>query len=394
MENLKQLLEDILNEKLTMIRISNSKNKDLVKKIEIKPVLIKETILFQESRYINTKIYHKNYVKDEMIKEVIRTMTEECKQLEADTLNQTSTVLVSKKGKVTIKKKKKTGGEACKVQDLSHNRQKKYILDPNKPIPFLKDLGVQTKDGKIVKGKYSKFRQINRYLEFVEDILPRLKEIDKKELTIIDFGCGKSYLTFALYYYLHELNGMPVKMIGLDLKEDVIKHCSLLAKQYHYDNLEFIHGDIAEFDKENEVDMVVTLHACDTATDFALAKAIYWNAKVIFSVPCCQHEVNGQITSEEWEPLFKYGLLKERMSALITDGIRANILEEQGYETQVMEFIDTDHTPKNILIRGVKVNKEDKRKVTNEEVEKKTSYRELVDALSLTPTLMKLTQDL
>lgn len=383
MENLKKLLEEILNENLVKIGISNSKNKEVVKKIEIKPVLIKGVLMYQESRFIDTKIYHKNYEKKDMVQEIIRTMTEECRQLEANTLSENCTVLVSKKQKVTIKKKKKTDVETCKVQDLFHNRQKKYILDPNKPLPFLIDLGVQTKEGKIVKGKNSKFRQINRYLEFVEDILPKLKEIDKEELTVIDFGCGKSYLTFALYYYLHELNNMSVKMIGLDLKEDVIANCSLLAKKYQYDNLEFIHGDIAEFDKENEVDMVVTLHACDTASDYALAKAICWNAKVIFSVPCCQHEVNRQMVSEDWEPIFKYGLLKERIAALVTDGIRANILEEQGYETQVMEFIDTDHTPKNILIRGVKTKKE-----------MNPNYRDLVKKLSLEPTLMKLTEDL
>ena len=383
MENLRKLLEEIVNENLIKIGISNSKNIEVVKKIEIKPVLIKDTLMYQESRFVDTKIYHKNFEKKDMVEQIVRTMIEECRQLEANTLSENCTVLVSKKQKVTIKRKKKIDGEACKVQDLSHNRQKKYILDPDKPIPFLIDLGVQTKEGKIVKSKYSKFRQINRYLEFVEDILPKLKEIDKDELTIIDFGCGKSYLTFALYYYLHELNGLSVKMIGLDLKEDVINHCSMLAGKYQYNQLEFIHGDIAEFERDNEVDMVVTLHACDIATDYALAKAIYWNAKVIFSVPCCQHEINSQITSNEWEPIFKYGLLKERIAALVTDGIRANILEEQGYETQVMEFIDTDHTPKNILIRAVKTKKE-----------LNPSYKELVKKLSLEPTLMKLTQDL
>lgn len=380
MENLKILLEEILNEKLYEIRISNSQNQELVKKIKIRPVLIKELLYFQESRYIGTKIYHKNHEKIEMRNEICRIMQEECKQLEGETLTEKFTVLVSKKNKVTIKRKKKNDGDMWVREDLSHNRQKEYILNPNNPLEFLIDLGVQTKDGKIVKGKQDKFRQINRYLEFVEDILPILKEIKKEKITIIDFGCGKSYLTFALYYYLHEMNHLEVKLIGLDLKDDIIKDCSKLANRYNYKDLYFIHGDIAQFEEENDVDMVVTLHACDTATDFALAKAMSWNAKVIFSVPCCQHEINKQIQSKEWEPIFKYGLLKERMAAIITDGIRANIMEEQGYETQVMEFIDIENTPKNILIRGIK--KENK---TN-----KSNYKELVRNLSIQPTLIDL----
>jgi SAM-dependent methyltransferase len=380
MEKLELLLEEILNDKLEEIIISNSRNQEVVKKIKIRPVLIKEEPYFQESRYVGTKIFHKNFYKEEMKKEVFRIMEKECKQFEAETSTETCTLLVSKKNKMTIKRKKKSGGDVCQIKDLSHNRQKKYILDQKKPLGFLIDLGVQTKDGNIVKGKYDKFRQMNRYLEFVEDILPRLQEIKKEKLTIIDFGCGKSYLTFALYYYLHEMQGLQVKLIGLDLKEDVINHCSNLAEKYKYTDLHFIQGDIAKFEGEHEVDMVVTLHACDIATDFALAKAMGWNAKIIFSVPCCQHEINRQIKAEEWEPIFKYGLLKERIAALITDGLRANIMEEQGYATQVMEFIDINNTPKNILIRGIK---KDNYKI-------KEDYKKLIEKLSLKPTLFEL----
>ncbi len=206
-------------------------------------------------------------------------------------------------------------------------------------------------DGSIVRAKYDKFRQINRFLEFIEDILPQLNKTN--EQTIIDFGCGKSYLTFAMYYYLKILKGYPIRIIGLDLKKDVIAHCNALAKQYGYDTLTFLCGDIADYTGVNQVDMVVTLHACDTATDYALAKAVNWNAKVILSVPCCQHELNKQIQCDALDPALQHGLIKERLSALFTDSIRAGHLEAYGYRTQILEFIDMEHTPKNILIRAV-----------------------------------------
>lgn len=226
------------------------------------------------------------------------------------------------------------------------------------PVPFLVDLGVQTPEGKIVSSRYDKFRQMNRFLEFIEDIVPELP--GDRELVMIDFGCGKSYLTFAMYYYLHELRGYDVRIIGLDLKAEVIADCQRLAEKYGYEKLNFLVGDIADYEGVSQVDLVVTLHACDTATDYALERAVRWGAKVILSVPCCQHELNGQINSELLAPVMKYGLLKERMAALITDGIRANLLEEAGYRVQVLEFIDMEHTPKNILLRAVKSGEEKK----------------------------------
>lgn len=260
------------------------------------------------------------------------------------------TVLASKKGTVTVKTKHCTASDAPKIT-LEHNRQKQYILKEGIPVPFLVDLGVMTADGKIIRLQYDKFRQINRFLELIEDILPELPR--NREIRILDFGCGKSYLTFAMYYYLHELKGYPIRVTGLDLKQDVIEHCSRLAAAYGYDNLEFLCGDIAYYDGCSHVDMVVTLHACDTATDYALAKAVGWGARVILSVPCCQHELNRQIENDLLSPVLHYGILKERMSALLTDGIRAQLLEEHGYRTQLLEFIDMEHTPKNLLIRAV-----------------------------------------
>ena len=209
--------------------------------------------------------------------------------------------------------------------------------------------------GSIVSSRYDKFRQINRFLEFIEDILPRLPK--DREITILDFGCGKSYLTFAMYYYLRELKGYEVQIVGLDLKEDVIRHCSRLVEEYGYEKLHFYKGNIADYEGVTSVDMVVTLHACDTATDYALAKAVEWGAQVILSVPCCQHELNRQIANQLLQPVLKYGILRERISALLTDGIRANLLEEAGYDTQILEFIDMEHTPKNLLIRAVHTGK-------------------------------------
>ena len=242
-------------------------------------------------------------------------------------------------------------------------------------MEFLVDLGVQAKDGKIIHAKYDKFRQINRFLEFVEDILPQLPK--DRTVTIVDFGCGKSYLTFAMYHYLKILKGYHVRIIGLDLKEDVIEQCKALAKKYRYGGLEFYVGDIAGYQGVSEVDMVVTLHACDTATDYALDKAVCWGAKVILSVPCCQHELNGQIKNEILAPVLQYGLIKERMAALLTDALRAQILESRGYQVQVLEFIDIEHTPKNILIRAVKKGG----------AKSTEGYQKIMDFLNVTPTL-------
>lgn len=354
MEQLKKLIEDSISEKLYQFIISNPSNKDGITKIKVRPIMLKEKLLFQVSEFIETKVLHENFIKQDLVEKIMNYMMKSFKQLEVETMDYQATVLISKKGKITIKKRQIIDKE--QKLDFSHNRIKRYILEENKPVDFLIDLGVQNKDGKIVKSKYDKFKQINRYLEFIQDILPVFPK--DKTISIIDFGCGKSYLTFAMYYYLKVLNQYDIQVIGLDLKKDVIEKCNYLKDKYGYDGLTFLMGDISTYEGKEEVDMVVSLHACDTATDYAIAKAIKWNAKVILAVPCCQHEANKQIQCEELQPALKYGLIKERISALITDAIRANILEEQGYATQILEFIDMEHTPKNILIRGVKDEKD------------------------------------
>ncbi len=379
-----QVFEKYTDDTLEQIMISNSTDKSRMTKVRIRPVELAGRIAFQVTEYIGTKVFHKNYVKDELMSLLPKYFEGLFLQAELSADGRQATILMNKKGTVTVKEKR-TAKTA--VRDLAHNREKQYILKEGKSVPFLEDLGVMTKEGKVVAGKYDKFRQINRYLEFIEDILPAF---DKgKQIRIVDFGCGKSYLTFAMYYYLHELKGYDISVTGLDLKEDVIKNCSELSVKYGYENLRFLHGDIADYECDGRVDMVVTLHACDTATDYALDKAMRWGAKVVFCVPCCQHEVNKKIKSESLANVLKYGLIKERMSALITDAIRANILEDCGYKTQILEFIDMEHTPKNILIRAIR-DDAIKKRAANEA--SKLRCAELIKELGIDQTLFELTE--
>lgn len=369
LDELNRLLEEILNIELRQIVLSNSRDHAQGTKIKVRPVLLKGELLFQETLYKGTQVFHENLGKKDMQDRICGYLMTLFKQgvFLSDKLE--ATALVSKKGKLTIKLRRKgpvagadlAGGlEETKaparerLAELSHNRIKQYILTDGTPVDFLVGLGVQTPDGRVTKAKYDKFRQINRYLEFIEDVLEILP-LDK-ELRIIDFGCGKSYLTFAMYYYLHEMQGRNIQVTGLDLKEDVIRHCNELAEKLRYDHLHFERGDISTYEEEGGVDMVVSLHACDKATDYALEKAVKWGAQVILAVPCCQHELNDQIYCEALQPVLKYGLIKERIAALVTDALRANLLEQQGYETQILEFIDMEHTPKNLLIRAVRTN--------------------------------------
>lgn len=380
--NIDDLINKCTDTELVEIILSGRKQKtqDGASKIKIRPVKIKNKVVFQASEYVGKQVIHSNLKKEELRDYVNDNLVKNFKQGQFSYVDGDGQVLCGSKGNMTVKYKKNVN--AREQKSLEHNKRKQYILEEGKPVGFLIDLGVMTKEGKIITSKYDKFKQINRFLEFIEDILPQLS--DGKEQTIIDFGCGKSYLTFAMYYYLHELKGYDIRIIGLDLKTDVILHCNELAKKYGYEKLTFLVGDIADYEGVDQVDMVVTLHACDTATDYALAKAVGWNAKVILSVPCCQHEVNKQLEKqrnlhsgkmksktevmevsemlgdqlasmeEVLGPIMDYGLLRERFAALVTDGLRAKHLESEGYETQVLEFIDMEHTPKNILLRAVK----------------------------------------
>ncbi|MEE0626874.1 MAG: SAM-dependent methyltransferase [Lachnospiraceae bacterium] len=355
MENLKLLLQENLNQEFLAAVLSAPRDKSGVEKVKVRPLLKRGELVFQLESFCNRQAFHENLSAGEAADRIFEYM-QNMKQMQMETKQWNYTVLVSKKGKLTIKRKAQKNPN--KQADMNHNRKKQYILEEGTMVPFLRDLGVMTEEGKIVRTKFDKFRQINRFLEFIEDILPQL---DKgREVTILDFGCGKSYLTFAMYYYLHELKQYDIRIIGLDLKTEVIRHCNELSKKYGYEKLTFLEGDIADYEGVDRVDMVVTLHACDTATDYALAKAVGWHAKVILSVPCCQHEINGQIANDVLKPILKHGLLKERFSAIVTDALRAEYLEREGYEVQVLEFIDMEHTPKNILIRAIDIGKKGK----------------------------------
>lgn len=378
MKNLNDLLYRQINDNLIHVIISGRRNKqEELKKIKIRPVEIKDRLFFQATEYIENKVVHKNYEAEEIITYILNHLQTDFKQCQLETTTEIYSVLVSKKGHTSISVKKRGAKLAKTVKN--HNREKNYLIKPQDKAPFLMDLGIVTADGKIANSKYDKFKQINRFLEFIQDVLPILDK--DREISIIDFGCGKSYLTFAMYYFLHDVKGYDIKVTGLDLKRDVIAKCNELSRKYGYDKLSFELGNIADYDKTSSADMVVTLHACDTATDYAIEKAVKWDAKVILSVPCCQHELNRQIENELLRPVLKYGILKERFSAILTDAIRAEILEEYGYETQILEFIDMEHTPKNLLIRAVKKSDE---KISNNELSR------LIHEFDVTPTLRKL----
>lgn len=375
-----QLLDICISDKLIDMVISGQKNKseDKAVKVRIRPVILKNEIEYQVSEFVGRKVLHSNHSAADVKKKIIDYMTEDFKQAQINMTDAAATILSSKSKTLTCKYKK--AGQLKVQRDLSHNRTKKYIIQEGKPVAFMIDLGVMGQDGKIIRIRYDKFRQINRFLEYIEDILPKLDK--ERELTIIDFGCGKSYLTFAMYYYLKELKGYNIRIIGLDLKADVIEHCNELRTRYGYDKLDFYVGDIATYKDVDKVDMVVTLHACDTATDYALAKAVKWGADVILSVPCCQHEANRTIKSDILSPVMDYGILKERMAAIVTDAARAKLLTANGYDTQILEFIDMEHTPKNLLIRAVKSGKED--------LSAREKTKDMLEALNLELTIDKL----
>ncbi|WP_352416845.1 class I SAM-dependent methyltransferase, partial [Clostridium tertium] len=368
-------------EEIIKIVISNKANKEVeYNKISF---LLKENNkgkkYYQIEKFTDKQVFHENIEVNQLEKALFDIVNDNYKQLSAWSNETSFDLKISKKGKVFLGKKKSNNSN---LSNKSHNKEKNYILKEGMIIEPLIDLGVFTKEGKVINSKYDKYKQINRFIEIIDD---EIKKNDYKELTILDFGCGKSYLTFVLYYYFVQIKHINVKMIGLDLKADVIKKCNEIAKRYKYDNLHFELGDINGYKYENNVDMVITLHACDTATDYALYNAIKWNAKMIFSVPCCQHEFNHQMEANTLSILTKYGIIQERMAALMTDAVRGNLLEAAGYKTQLLEFIDIAHSPKNILIRASKskVSKEKKEKALKE-------VDSLISEFNFNPTLLNL----
>lgn len=345
---------------------------------------------WQLAKYSATQVFHENLAAEAVAARAAELAAGQFLQVNAFGETAEYTLLLSRKGQMTLRKSPRAPKQAATAQKggrnagnaaktpaaasclplppspaapahpavaaqkaipdaPAHDRQKHYLLPEGTVVPPLVDMGIFTPDGRVVKARYDKFRQINRFIELIDDAL---KEAPPKQLNIIDFGCGRSYLTFLIYYYLHEVRGIRLQMIGLDLKAEVIANCEAAARRYGYDGLHFQLGDIHGYEAPFAVDMVVSLHACDTATDHALYNAVRWGARMIFSVPCCQHELNGQMHPQTLALLGRYGLVQERFAALATDAIRARLLEYCGYKTQLLEFVDFAHTPKNLLIRA------------------------------------------
>ncbi len=347
MNNLLPCFQTIISDGAHRLIISKPRTKNE----EYKKIVIEQKKnYYQISKYTEKQVFHENVAADELAARCAELTFGHYGQVNAWTDQLEYILLVSKTGEFTLKKKK-VASNAPSATDTAHNRQKSYLLPEGTVIPPLIDMGVFTKEGRVVRSMYDKFRQINRFIEIIDD---SVKELSTDTLNVIDFGCGKSYLTFILYYYLTEIRHLRVQMIGLDLKADVIKKCNETVKKYGYHGLRFELGDINGFQTPFDVNMVITLHACDTATDYALYNAIQWKADMIFSVPCCQHELNKQMSPKNLTILSNYGILQERFAALATDAIRGNLLEYSGYKTQLLEFIDFEHTPKNILIRAVR----------------------------------------
>ena len=382
MNNLRQLIENLFNEKNILRMIFSNpykKDKESIGKVTVKPYESSDDVKYQFTYQFENRVAHSNLDLDDSIDETVALITNIFKQVLINTNDKEYHILSNKSKKINIIER--ANQVAHKEMKLSHNREKQYIIKDNKVVPFLVELGVMNLQGKVLNDKYDKFKQINRFIEFVQDIV---EEFDsKKTINIIDFGCGKSYLTFDIIYYLTEILNYKVNIVGLDLKKDVINKCNQIVSKYRMKGIRFQVGDIKDY-KETEVDMVVTLHACDTATDYALYNAIKWDARVILSVPCCQHELNKQIKTDNLKALTDYGIVKERISALMTDVTRAKLLELNGYKTQLLEFIDMEHTPKNILIRAVKRNKNINYKKQKEELDnlkKEFNYTITLDKL-------------
>ncbi len=381
MSEIKELINSIFSNSPIKTIISKPASKDNIYK---KIIIENKGDYYQASKYTEKQVFHNNLKSDEVIEFCINTLKNDYRQLNSFTTTHEHMLMLSKKGKPAYKKKQLS--TACTHTTTQHNRQKNYIIQEGSDVPPLIDMGVFTKESKVVNSMYDKFKQINRFIEIIDDAV---KDLKKDTINIIDFGCGKSYLTFVVYYYFTKLKNKNVNIVGLDLKEDVIKKCNASAQKYGYNNLKFELGDINGYKCDFDVDIVITLHACDTATDYALFNAISWNSKMIFSVPCCQHELNSQIKTENLSLLTNYGIIQERFSALTTDAIRGNLLEACGYKTQLLEFVDFAHTPKNILIRAVK-----KESTTAKAKAKAVAQVDAVTKeFNLSPTLYKLLKD-
>lgn len=348
-KKINDVIKEVSGNEPQKLVLSNIKTKDVsYKRIVFQIKEIKNNTVYQIERYTSTQVFHQN-IEREGLEDALIAAISDYKQVNVFFNKEEWEIKINRNNECIVNKK----DTAPRMVPVQNNRKKNYILEEGENIPVFVELGIFTKEYKVVNSMYDKFKQINRFTELVDDVL---KNYGKDEINIIDFGCGKSYLSFVLYYYLVEKRKIKANIVGLDLKKDVILKCNKLAEKFGYKNLRFEVGDINGYRADFDVDMVVTLHACDTATDYALLNAINWKASVILSVPCCQHEINKQIKSDSLSGLTKYGIVKERTAALITDAIRGCMLEYSGYKTELVEFVDIDHSPKNIMIRARKAN--------------------------------------
>lgn len=349
----------ILPNKIIKGTLSGKKNKECTYvKCKIQIINIKDEELYQVSLFTEKQVFHKNYKINEINDVINEYFIKYFLNMELFSIDKICSYKITSKGKLLTNVRK---NNEVSLVNVEHNKKKNYLIPEGLIVPPLIDLGILTNDGRIVKSSYDKYKQINRFIEIIEDSIK-----DEKHLKIIDFGCGKSYLTFILYFYLTEIKKISCEIIGLDLKKDVIEFCNNLVTKYNYKNMKFINDDIKNYNYSDNIDMIITLHACDTATDLALYHAIRMKCKYIFSVPCCQHEINNQLDSNNFHVINKFGILKERFSSLLTDSIRANILQYFGYKTQVMEFVDFENSPKNLLIRAILTNNLYNKEIKNE----------------------------
>lgn len=379
---IQKLTEKLMHDPFVSATISQPRQKsDDLKRVRLKPVELRGSLYIQFEYQYERILNHENILIT-TIQAEIDALANRFRQFHIEFQDETVHIQISKKYKVLWKSSAAT---TKKEVSLSHNRKKNYLLDEQTPYPFLIRLGVQSKDGQVRRQHYDKFRQINRFIEFIDDALDYLPK--DRPIRVLDFGSGKSYLTFALYHYLHIEKGLNLQVTGLDLKKEVIEECQQIADDLQYKNLSFLVGDINDYNEESAVDMVVTLHACDVATDMALGRAVKWGAKVILSVPCCQHELFSQIEAPALDVMLQHGLIKERFSALATDAMRAELLSLVGYETQLVEFIDMENTPKNILIRAYHTGKKPS-------VDMRKRYETFRDSLSAKPFLERELKDL
>lgn len=345
LDDIKQALLYLTAQSIVKITLSNSDSLCEFRRIVIK----KSSDGYLIEKFTEKQAFHEKIDDNSLTDYLCNQLSDNFRQLNASCVGCDIEIKISKKGKVLTNRKNNSLSKNISVAE--HNRKKNYIINEHEFVPALYELGVITKEGKVVASKYDKFKQINRFVECIDDVL---KNEDKDTFNIIDFGCGKSYLTFVIYHYITAVKKKKANIVGLDLKKDVIQKCNETAVKYGYNGMTFICGDIKDYNPSVAPDIVVTLHACDTATDYALYNAVLWNSKYIFSVPCCQHELNSKMTSEVLSVIESHGLIKERFCALATDAVRAKVLEASGYKTDILEFVDMDNSPKNILIRASK----------------------------------------